>query len=43
MTCNLGLHTAHHKRPGVHWSLLPQIHEEIKDQIPQEMILTTFW
>jgi fatty acid desaturase len=43
MTGNLGLHTAHHKRPGVHWSLLPQVHEEIKDQIPQEQILYTFW
>lgn len=43
MTCNLGYHTAHHKRPGVHWSLLPKIHDEIKDEIPPEMILTTFW
>jgi len=23
MTGNLGLHTAHHKRTGLHWSLLP--------------------
>ena len=30
MTGNLGLYTAHQKKPGVHWSLLPQIHEEIK-------------
>jgi fatty acid desaturase len=43
LTGNLGLHTAHHKRPGVHWSLLPRIHEEIKDQIPKEMIFKTFW
>jgi len=43
LTCNLGYHTAHHKRPGVHWSLLPKLHEEIKDQIPPEMIRTTFW
>jgi len=43
LTCNLGYHTAHHKRPGAHWSLLPKIHEEIKDDIPSEMILTTFW
>jgi fatty acid desaturase len=43
MTGNLGLHTEHHKRPGVHWSLLPEIHEEIKHQIPEEQILKGFW
>ena len=43
LTCNLGYHTAHHKRPGVHWSLLPKLHEEIKDEIPSELIETTFW
>jgi fatty acid desaturase len=43
MTCNLGFHTAHHKRPGVHWSLLPAVHEEIKDRIPAEMVQTRFW
>lgn len=40
---NLGLHTAHHLRPGVHWSLLPQIHAQIEHQIPKEQILTSFW
>lgn len=43
LSCNLGYHTAHHKRPGVHWSLLPQIHDEIKHRIPPEQIETTFW
>jgi fatty acid desaturase len=43
MTCNLGYHTAHHKRPGVHWSLLPDVHEGIEDEIPAEMIQTSFW
>jgi len=43
LSCNLGYHTAHHKRPGVHWSRLPKIHEEIKDQIPPELIETTFF
>lgn len=43
LSCNLGYHTAHHKRPGVHWSLLPQIHEEIKHRIPPEQIETGFW
>ena len=43
LTCNLGYHTAHHKRPGTHWSLLPHLHEEIKHEIPDEMILPTFF
>ena len=43
ITCNLGYHTAHHKRPGIHWSLLPEIHAEIEDQIPAEMIQQKFW
>ena len=43
LTGNLGLHTAHHKLPGVHWSLLPQVHEEIKGQIPEGQIVETFW
>ena len=43
MTGNLGLHTAHHMRPGVHWSLLPAIHEEIRDKIPPEQLKPGFW
>jgi fatty acid desaturase len=43
VTCNLGFHTAHHKRPGVHWSLLPGIHAEIEDRIPAGMVQTSFW
>ena len=43
LTCNLGYHTAHHTRPGVHWSLLPDVHEDMKDRIPPEMIQTNFW
>ncbi|MEZ4290657.1 MAG: fatty acid desaturase [Myxococcota bacterium] len=43
MTCNLGYHTAHHKRPGVHWSLLPALHAEIEHRIPKEQIQPTFW
>jgi fatty acid desaturase len=43
LTGNLGLHTAHHKRPGLHWSLLPELHAEIESEIPKELILTKFW
>ncbi len=43
MTGNLGLHSAHHSRPGVHWSLLPLVHAEIKHEIPDSQIVTGFW
>ncbi|MBK9262156.1 MAG: fatty acid desaturase [Polyangiaceae bacterium] len=35
-TGNLGYHTAHHYRPGVHWSKLPALHDEIADKIPAD-------
>lgn len=43
LTCNLGYHTAHHKRPGLHWSLLEGLHAEIEHEIPDEMILPNFF
>ncbi|MCR9096042.1 MAG: fatty acid desaturase [bacterium] len=43
LTCNLGYHTAHHKRPGLHWSLLEKLHHEIEDQIPADMVIPTFF
>lgn len=33
-TGNLGYHTAHHHKQGVHWSKLPELHEKIKHNIP---------
>lgn len=38
---NLGFHTAHHIKCGLHWSKLPAFHEEIRDDIPGELIRTT--
>ncbi|MDO6461857.1 fatty acid desaturase [Granulosicoccaceae sp. 1_MG-2023] len=37
-TGNLGYHTAHHYKHGVHWSKLPALHEQIKDRIPPGLI-----
>ncbi len=36
LTGNLGYHTAHHLRPGLHWSKLPAFHARIADKIPPE-------
>ncbi len=37
---NLGYHTAHHVKCGLHWSKLPAFHEEVKHKIPSELIQT---
>ena len=43
LTGNLGYHTAHHYRQGVHWSKLPALHEKIKHKIPEELyVKSTF-
>ena len=39
MTGNLGYHTAHHIKPGVHWSQLPEFHKTIEDKIPAELFV----
>lgn len=36
LTGNLGYHTAHHLRPGLHWSKLPAFHAKIAHKIPPE-------
>lgn len=36
LTGNLGYHTAHHLRPGLHWSKLPAFHASIADKIPAQ-------
>jgi len=38
LTGNLGYHTAHHYRQGLHWSKLPELHKEIESRIPQALI-----
>lgn len=36
---NIGYHTAHHLKPGLHWSRLPAEHKEVEDRIPlQNMV-----
>jgi len=37
-TGNLGFHTAHHYKQGIHWSKLPELHEQIKNKIPSHLI-----
>jgi fatty acid desaturase len=39
MTGNLGYHTAHHIKPGLHWSQLPKYHSSISERIPKELFV----
>jgi fatty acid desaturase len=36
-TGNLGYHTAHHVKMGIHWSRLPEYHEKIRSKIPENL------
>lgn len=38
LTGNLGYHTAHHIKQGLHWSKVPEYHDEIKHLIPEHLI-----
>jgi fatty acid desaturase len=35
---NNGYHTVHHWKPGVHWSLTPQLHATVADRIHPELL-----
>ncbi|GMU02074.1 fatty acid desaturase [Corallococcus caeni] len=37
MTGNLGYHTAHHTRHGLHWSKLPELHAQLARDIPANL------
>jgi beta-carotene hydroxylase len=39
---NNGYHTAHHERAAIHWSLLPEEHAKIANEIDKELIEKTF-
>lgn len=43
LTGNLGYHTAHHIKPGLHWSRLPEYHATIAHSIPDELYVSPFW
>jgi fatty acid desaturase len=36
---NNGYHTAHHMKPGVHWSLTPPLHAEIEAKVAPELLV----
>ena len=43
LTGNLGYHTAHHHRQGVHWSRLPELHATIADKIPEHLYMRSIF
>ncbi len=42
-THNFGYHTAHHIRPGAHWTELPSIHAGIAHRIPERHLKAFSW
>lgn len=42
-THNFGYHTAHHMRPGAHWTTLPEIHATLADKIAPQHLKPFSW
>lgn len=40
---NNGYHTAHHERPGIHWSRLPEAHAGVAHNLNPALIECSFW
>lgn len=38
VTFNSGYHAAHHLKPGLHWSRLPELHRQIRARIPEPLL-----
>lgn len=38
VTFNSGYHAAHHLKPGLHWSRLPELHRQIRARIPEQLL-----
>jgi len=43
LTGNLGYHTAHHVKPKLHWSKLPEFHATIAGKIPADLYIEPFF
>jgi fatty acid desaturase len=43
LTGNLGFHTAHHVKPKLHWSKLPEFHATIAHRIPDHLYIEPFF
>lgn len=41
LTGNIGYHTAHHHKCGLHWSKLPELHRELAPHIPEHCYTKT--
>jgi len=40
---NNGYHTVHHMKPGVHWSMTPELHRQHESKIEPSLLVKSFW